>query len=370
MNSACLKICLLEPYYGGSHRRWADEYKRFSSHRVDILSLPPRHWKWRMHGAAVSFAGQLIESGERYDLILANDLMDVAVFISLTREAGIESPVASYFHENQISYPLSPSDTDREAGRDLHYGYINYTTALASSAVFFNSEFHRRSFLESLPAFLGRFPDHQNMETIARIEQKSRALPLGMDLHALDQLKPGQDKPVNREPLLLWNHRWEFDKCPQGFMDILLELQNRQIPFKIALLGQKLEEADEGIMEKIKRLGDRVLHLGAVESASDYAHWLWEADILPVTAIQDFFGGSVVEAVYCGCHPVLPNRLAYPEHFADAPVFFETESDAIEMLVDLITSGDWRKPCPLSGQLRQYDWSELAPAYDQAMREI
>jgi glycosyltransferase involved in cell wall biosynthesis len=370
MMANSMKICLLEPYYGGSHRRWAEEYKCSSIHRIEILSLPPRHWKWRMHGAAVSFAGMLLESGKSYDLILANDLMDVAVFISLIREAGILTPVATYFHENQVTYPLSPLDTDTETGRDLHYGFINYTTALASKAVFFNSEFHRRSFVEALPGFLGRFPDHQNEETIARIRDKSRTLSLGLDLANLEKHKPEQNHQSGREPLLLWNHRWEFDKCPGEFLDILLALQERDLSFKVALLGQKFEEAEEGIPGKIRQLGDHVIHLGKVDDARAYAKWLWRADILPVTAIQDFFGGSVVEAVYCGCHPVLPRRLAYPEHFGNAPVFYETRAEAIDMLDDLITTGKWKVPSPLAERVKQYDWGRLAPVYDQAMSEI
>jgi len=34
---------------------------------------------------------------------------------------------------------------------------------------------------------------------------------------------------------------------------------------------------------------------------------------LPITSNQDFFGGSVVEAIYCGAYPILPRRLTYPE---------------------------------------------------------
>ena len=35
--------------------------------------------------------------------------------------------------------------------------------------------------------------------------------------------------------------------------------------------------------------------------------------MLPVTSKQDFFGISIMEAVSCGCHPLLPDRLSYPE---------------------------------------------------------
>jgi len=51
-----------------------------------------------------------------------------------------------------------------------------------------------------------------------------------------------------------------------------------------------------------------------VEDFAEYAKWLWRADILPVTSRQEFFGASVVQALYCNCCALLPDRLAYPEH--------------------------------------------------------
>ena len=107
-----LRICLLEPWYGGSHRRWVDGLVAVSTHQMDLFTLPARHWKWRMHGAAVTLASQVIESGNCYDLVIANDMMDVAVFKSLINSAGLDVPITCYFHENQLSYPVSPRDTD------------------------------------------------------------------------------------------------------------------------------------------------------------------------------------------------------------------------------------------------------------------
>ncbi len=46
-----MNILLLEPYFGGSHRAWAEGYARHSGHRIDLLTLPASFWKWRMQGA-------------------------------------------------------------------------------------------------------------------------------------------------------------------------------------------------------------------------------------------------------------------------------------------------------------------------------
>ena len=72
-----MKILLVEPYHTGSHASWAEGYARYSQHQVDILSLPGRFWKWRMHGGAVTLARQFLESETQPDLILATDMLDL-----------------------------------------------------------------------------------------------------------------------------------------------------------------------------------------------------------------------------------------------------------------------------------------------------
>ena len=74
-----LRILAIEPYYGLSHRAFLEGYQRFSTHSLTIWKLPPRKWKWRMHGAAIYFAeeaGRLSEPPP--DLILASDFLNVA----------------------------------------------------------------------------------------------------------------------------------------------------------------------------------------------------------------------------------------------------------------------------------------------------
>ena len=58
---------------------------------------------------------------------------------------------------------------------------------------------------------------------------------------------------------------------------------------------------------------NNIIQWGYTESFNEYAEWLWKADILPVTSNQEFFGASVMEAIYCQIWPILPCRLTYPE---------------------------------------------------------
>lgn len=360
------KIALIEPFFTGSHQRWAEELQSHSRHQIDLVTLPGRSWKWRMHGAAVTLANELLSRETQYDLLLATDMLDLAVFLSLVRSRYATTPTAVYFHENQLCYPWSPRDADLQKKRDLHYAFINYTTALAADRVYYNSQYHKDAFLNALPKFLDRYPDFQNKDTIAHIADKSLAMPLGMDLAAFDPYKPKQP-PQNAIPLLLWNHRWEYDKNPRGFCKLLFALADRSIDFEVALLGEQFDEEPEYFKHARKKLGRRIISYGRADTFAEYATWLWRADILPVTSRQDFFGGSVVEAIYCGCHPILPKRLAYPDHVSplDHPeLYYNSSDEAVERLSALIESGRWQQANPLSSDMAKYDWSKSIEFYD------
>ena len=80
-----MNICLLSPYHGGSHKAWAQGYREHSRHRIRLLTLPPRFWKWRMHGGAITLARTFLENAESPDLILSTDMLDLSLFLGSTR---------------------------------------------------------------------------------------------------------------------------------------------------------------------------------------------------------------------------------------------------------------------------------------------
>ena len=263
-----------------------------------------------MHGGAVTLARMFNERDYKPDLILATDMLDVTTFLSLTRKKTSHIPIALYFHENQFAYPWSPDDRDISQKRDKHYGFINYASALAADHVFFNSHYNYDTFVKALRPFLKHFPDYNELATIKAIEQKSSVLPLGLELSRFDAYKSHEK---NNVPIILWNHRWEHDKNPHDFFRSLVKLDEMGVDYNLVLLGENFRQIPQEFEGAVARFENRILHYGYAEKFSDYASWLWRADILPVTSNHDFFGISVVEAIYCGCFPLLPNRLAYPE---------------------------------------------------------
>ncbi|HEY5673331.1 MAG TPA: DUF3524 domain-containing protein [Malonomonas sp.] len=362
-----MKILLLEPSLAGSHAAWANEYAAHSQHDVKILSLPGKYWKWRMHGGAVTLARQFLAGDFCPDLLLATDMLDLTTFLALTRKWTAAIPTAIYFHENQLSYPWSPTDTDPAQQRDAHYCFINYSAALAADAVLFNSDYHRRDFFAELPGFLNSFPDHNNAATAALIADKSRTLHLGLDLRQLDQYCPAEVQAASRPPLLLWNHRWEYDKNPEEFFRALFVLQDQGVDFNLAVLGESYRKQPEIFTTARTRLSDKIVHWGYVENFADYARWLWRADILPVTSNHDFFGASVVQAIYCNCQPLLPDRLAYPEHLPEASrgdYLYRDFNDLVERLRQLCLDVRHLRGQQRSQMVARYDWEQQGRVYD------
>jgi glycosyltransferase involved in cell wall biosynthesis len=366
-----MKIVIIEPFLTGSHAAWAKEYAEHSRHDVSILGLEGRHWKWRMHGGAITLARLFAEGGYEPDLIIATDMLDLTVFLALTKEMTADTPTAVYFHENQITYPWSEKDRDLARDRDVHYCFINYSSALAADAVLFNSEYHLNAFLDSLEPFLAAFPDHHEIETIEAIRTRSRVLPLGIDLAKFDRYRVEPDP--GQRPLLLWNHRWEYDKNPDEFFRAVTALERQGLDFDLAVMGESFDVEPAVFRETAARLGDRVVQLGYVESFAAYAGWLWRADILPVTSIHDFFGASVVQAIYCNCYPLLPRRLVYPEHVpADRRQqhLYDNLGDLVAMLGDRIEDIHETRAARTGAYVSRYDWGIQAPAYDQEFESI
>jgi len=312
-----------------------------------------------MHGGAVTLAKEFLKLQKYFDLILATDMLDLTTFLSLTRKQTSDIPTAVYFHENQLSYPWSPDDRDVLEKRDKHYSFINFTSALTADRVLFNSEYHRISFLSGLPNLLKHFPDFNELDSIKEIESKSSVLYLGMDLKRLDQ---HQSKKYD-VPVILWNHRWEYDKNPKSFFNLLTKLKENEYDFKVVILGENFSESPKEFQKNIEKLGNRIIYSDFAETFEDYAHWLWKSDILPVTSIQDFFGASIMEAVYCGCHPILPVRLTYPELFPSEYLYHD-EKELYEKTVSALSQVQSIRKKSLRNIAAEYDWKIMASKYD------
>ncbi len=362
-----LNIIVVEPFYADSHKEWLDNLIFHSSHHIEKLVLPGRHWKWRMHGAAVTLAEEYKKLNTPPDLILCTDMLDLGTFAALIKNEIQGIPIAVYFHENQITYPWNASDKDLNLKRDRHYGFINYTSALVADKVLFNSLYHKESFLNALNPFLKAYPDYKNLTTIEIIKKKSKVLYLGM--HTKNLFEKSANKINNRDPIILWNHRWEYDKNPELFFKTLIRLQKEGIKFKLIVAGKKYKNYPKVFDEAKELMKEEIIHWGYAERTEEYMEMLQKSDFLPVTSNQDFFGISVVEAMAGGVLPILPNRLAYPEHVQESKyIYVNAESLYLKLRNFILNFHDLKKPS--FPAVLQYDWGEIIQEYDTCFIEI
>ncbi len=360
-----LNVWLLNPYATGSHRAWADGYAAHSGHTVRVLGMNGYFWKWRMHGGALELAEQaraLLASGQRPDILLATSMTNLPAFLALMRRELASVPVLYYMHENQLTYPAPPGSK-----RDLTYGMVQHLSTLTADAVRFNSAYHLRSWFDELPRLLKHFPDYTHLETIEAARTKSAVLPVGCDLRRLDRYR--QADVHTEPPLILWNQRWEYDKDPETMLRALYALADEGLPFRVALAGESFRVQPSEFEAARVRLGERLVHYGYAESEAEYARLLWSADVVLSTAIHEFFGVSVVEAMYCGAFPVLPRRLSYPELIPPelhAACLYDGFDDLITRLRRvLLGEGERaRVRAALQTHVGRFDWAVQAPIYD------
>lgn len=305
-----MRALFIEPWYAGSHAGFADVVTTHIDADWTCLTLPGRHWKWRMRGAAAWFATRPeLTGGARYDVVLCTSYLALAELRGLV-PALADVPTVLYFHENQLTYPVR----DEYSGeRDTHFGFTQLVSARVADACVFNSEHNRSGFLDAGADLLRRLPDAVPPDWIDGIRQRSSVVPVPVEL---PDIAPAPAAPPDpRGPLIVWNHRWEYDKGPDALVSALRALAADDVPFRVAVCGEQFRTVPDSLSDGLDALGERVVHRGWLPSRADYLALLARADIALSTAIHEFFGVSMVEAAHHGARPLVPDRLAYPEIF-------------------------------------------------------
>jgi len=365
-----MNILALEPYYGGSHRAFIDGLSKVSKHNWSLLTLPAHKWKWRMRHSAITFASQtteLMKKHQSWDLLFCSDMLNLAEFVGLTPARFAELPKVIYFHENQLTYPVRAEDE-----RDYQFAMTNLTSALAADAVWFNSQFHLNSFLYALSKFLKSMPDYQSLEEIEKIRSKSSVCPPGItDFPTLKTREPG---PLR----ILWAARWEHDKNPEDFFKAIEILKDKNVPFRISVIGQSFRERPVVFDQAYNDFRDHVDMWGYQQSRRDYERALCQADVVVSTANHEFFGISIVEAIAAGAYPLVPDSLSYPEilglgRIEGAEQFFydgtaKNLADKLSQLALRIeNSGLWPAAISSATLTDHLRWQNLARRYDEAL---
>ena len=202
-----------------------------------------------------------------------------------------------------------------------------------------------------------------------QIRHKSKVVPLGVNLKRFDPFRLQPEGPAT----LLWNHRWEYDKNPEDFFRSLFRLKDANINFRLIVLGEGFRKIPTIFKHVPEALAEQILHFGFAKDFETYAQHLWSSDIIPVTSKQDFFGISAVEAIYCNCFPLLPNRLAFPAHIPSekhSTHLYQDSEDLQQKLKHAIQNIETIRSETYQHFVSRYDWRNLSTTYDEAFEQL
>ncbi|CAJ1962010.1 unnamed protein product [Cylindrotheca closterium] len=373
-----------------SHQTWASGYQRASTkHDVRIEVISGERWKYRMMAACAEWEEKISPED---DILVVDGMFDVTVLMAILRSRGTNDPNARmripkvyvYFHENQFTTPFTSQDRDKKNNTHWHYGMAHWRSLLVADGFIFNSQTHFDAFAAALPKMINEqcprdAVQWQLQRADSLLKTRCTILPYGLELDELVQFQskkrsrptPSSELPPVGEvaellPALesvkiLWNARLEEDKNPAAFLDLIHQIR-RQVregkgtnktdsqllpnsncpPIQLIILGTDPSK-DRKWENRIRKEfpPEMILYLGWCQDRKEYAKWLQKAHIVVSTAKHETFGISIVESVFSGALPLLPNRLSYPEIFP--PETFEqdhlysnTRKDGVEKLLHLM----------------------------------
>ncbi len=367
------RILLLSAYDAVSHRLWRLRLQSlFAECHWQQLALPARHFNWRIRGNSLQWALQQREVlRQPYDLLVATSMVDLASLRGLLPTLGT-IPAMVYFHENQFVYPAN-------AGRaeNLEPVLVPIYSALSAEAVVFNSQFNRQSFLKGVTSLFNRLPDNLTPDIVARLNN-SIVLPVPLDEDELASVAAG--KATEQAPLqVVWNHRWEYDKGPELLLAVAEQIQQRELPVQMHIVGQQFRDSPAAFEQLGSTLeaiaasqGQPRGHFGYMADRHAYLQLLADSDVVLSTALHDFQGLALQEAAALRCTPIAPDALAYPEYL-DPEFLYSWQDDMAGMANEIADrlarySKQQQAGIPLpTATLTAYRGSELKPRYAEIL---
>ncbi|XP_067649515.1 tRNA-queuosine alpha-mannosyltransferase-like [Haliotis asinina] len=170
----------------------------------------------------------------------------------------------------------------------------------------------------------------------------------------------------DRQLHIVWAHRWEHDKDPETFFQTLFRLHDEGYQFQVSVMGETFTDVPEIFSEAKLKLGDHIVTWGYQGSKGDYFTTLQAADVAVSTARHEFFGVAMLEAVHCGCYPLCPDNLVYPEIFP-AQCLYRTASQLYKRLREYCRKPHLPRTQRPQIDLHRFQWETLQEKYEEIL---
>ncbi len=274
--------------------------------------------------------------------IVVSGPTDVRLMVRHLPSRGERVPIAAYFHESQWTYPAKSLDR-------IPHLVSHLETLELCDAAWFNSDFHRQS-------FLGSAWDHPSptVRSLAReilpahAQSQSRLSPVRVGRH-----------PINRshEFTIAWSARWEREKRP----DIMLAVVRHLLDTGMQPPSPYPRSSSSSMAGSTPyRPVNSICHPSEfwISAKEDYELALANSDVWLSTTEHEYYGVSAIEATLLGALPVVPLDLAYRETLPSAIGYppgdivlqpngsrrSTSDPDRYAVLVDWMPNASCRKP--------------------------
>ncbi|XP_039194176.1 glycosyltransferase-like domain-containing protein 1 isoform X4 [Crotalus tigris] len=342
-----MSVLLIEAFYGGSHKQLMDLLQEEIGECV-LFTLPAKKWHWRARTAAVYFM-QNVPASADYRILFASSVLNLTELVALRPDLGKLKKIL-YFHENQLTYPVQKCQE-----RDFQYGYNQILSCLVADLVVFNSIYNMESFLTSIGKFMKLIPDHRPRHLEKLIRPKCQVLYFPIKFPDVSRFILKNTLPHTAEAL---------DAKGIGATSLLFEM-----PFQ----EQKREAANIINVHNLDQTpGHQKVESGFCCSWPEKQHLCQEEESEHATPLDHSLGSLKhqqrplhivwphrwIEAVHCGCYPLCPNSLVYPEIFP-AEYLYSTPEQLIKRLQNFCKRPEIIRKHLYKGETSQFSWAAL-----------
>nr|XP_015287644.1 glycosyltransferase-like domain-containing protein 1 isoform X7 [Macaca fascicularis] len=413
-----MSILIIEAFYGGSHKQLVDLLQEELGDCV-LYTLPAKKWHWRARTSALYFS-QTIPISEHYRTLFASSVLNLTELAALRPDLGKLKTIL-YFHENQLIYPVKKcQERDFQYGYNqilsclvadvvVFNSVFNMESFLTSIGKFMKLiPDHRPKDLESIIRpkcqviyFPIRFPDVSR--TFSLLISTSTRVGTGKEkgsvqtcayLHShVIELMPGQHKhsvQFYRKASFTPSVRF-MPKHKTTHLKKMLSLKgNGGTVLSMALPFQPEQRDSEGLLKNSNSECDA--HCGLDTARREYLgnSLRQESDLKKSTSPENSsshrgenkqnltvnpcatLGGDAnqqrllhivwphrwLEAVYCGCYPLCPKDLVYPEIFP-AEYLYSTPEQLSKRLQNFCKRPDIIRKHLYKGEIAPFSWAAL-----------
>ncbi|XP_044525828.1 glycosyltransferase-like domain-containing protein 1 isoform X3 [Gracilinanus agilis] len=362
-----MSTLIIEAFYGGSHKQLVDLLQEEIEDCV-LYTLPAKKWHWRARTSALYFS-QNVPVSDNYRILFASSVLNLTELTALRPDLGKLKKVL-YFHENQLVYPVQKCQE-----RDFQYGYNQILSCLVADVVVFNSAFNMESFLTSIGKFMKLIPDHRpkNLESIIRPKCQVLYFPIKfpdvsrfMPEHKMTHFKKTfglkgneDDTPLTGLPFqqkirvmesLMKNSHLNFESG-------LCEVQSGSHTTQRDSLSNPLAKLEEANKTSLSKNSDPCQEEDKQHETFNLCNILSGTDehLRPLHIVWPH---RWLEAVYCGCYPLCPKDLVYPEIFP-AEYLYSTPEQLFKRLQNFCKRPDILRKHLYKGEMARFSWAAL-----------